>query len=127
MTPGTFVRLFICLFVLGGSLYLTIQRQNEITRLHIALPKMVKEIHEIQEEITRLQFEIDSFENPLHLMQLAHLSEYSHLKHPIARHIVKLTEGNPLNLPPDRSIQEINTPSTLSLASILFDHGRHSD
>ena len=41
----------------------------------------------------RLQYEIDLFESPQHLMELARRSEFSHLKHPTAREIVQLQEA----------------------------------
>ncbi|HAZ15165.1 MAG: hypothetical protein A2Y28_01045 [Chlamydiae bacterium GWC2_50_10] len=120
MNPALFLRLLICLTVLGGYLYWTIDQQNEITQLRIALPQLAKEIDEIREENTLLRYEIESFENPLHLLQLSRLSSFSHLKQPLSKEIFTIREGEPLSLPSSSSIQEISIPSKLSLAAILL-------
>ena len=122
MNLGILCRLLICLGFLGGFLYLTIDRQNEITKMRFAIPQLVKEIEEIKEENTRLMFQIECFENPIHLMQLARLNEYCHLKHPMKNEILTVREGNPISLLEHPTIQEISLPSKLSLAAILTQY-----
>jgi hypothetical protein len=62
--------------------------QNEVTDLRIRLPLLSKEVKRIQGENTRLQYEIDEFENPNRLMELARKSEYSHLKQPMMNDVI---------------------------------------
>ena len=122
MNLGILFRLLICLGFLGGFLYLTIDRQNEITKMRFAIPRLVKVIDEIKEENTRLKYQIECFENPVHLMQLARLNEYCHLKHPMRKEILTVREGDPIALPEHPTIQEISLPSKLSLAAILTQY-----
>ena len=122
MNLGVLFRLLTCLGFLGGFLYMTIDRQNEITKMRFAIPHLSKEIEEIKEENTRLFYQIECFENPVHLMQLTRLGEYSHLKHPMTQEILTVTEGDPITLSEYPTIQEISLPSKLSLAAILIHH-----
>lgn len=84
------VRILICIAVAGSVLYSYIEKQNEITSLRMAIPSETKELKVIQEQIVRLQYEIDSFENPTHLMKLAQTPEFAHLKHPLTKDIILL-------------------------------------
>ena len=86
-------RLGICLSVFGFCLYSYLDTQNQVTHLKIQLPEVEKEIKLIQEENRRLGFEIDQFENPTHLIELAHYPEYSHLKHPLLKEILTVPEA----------------------------------
>lgn len=90
MNLGIFIRLFLCVFVLGMFLYAFISKQNQITQLRLQIPIAGRALQEIQEENTRLQFEIDQFENPMHLMELSRRPEFSHLKHPFANEIITI-------------------------------------
>ncbi|MGK5594410.1 MAG: hypothetical protein ACSNEK_03520 [Parachlamydiaceae bacterium] len=73
---------FICLFALTLSLYLYIDYLNQVMEERLKIPILKKELHEIKEKNVLLQYEIDRFENPSNLMELAKKSEYSHLKYP---------------------------------------------
>lgn len=117
---GLLFRVFICILVLAVCLYSVINEQNKITKLQFVIPMMTKAIQEIEEETTRLQYEIECFENPLHLMELARLKEYSHLKHPRKNEILAISVKNSYEIPCKESSQEIQIPSTLSLATLLF-------
>jgi hypothetical protein len=66
--------------------------QNELTHLKIRLPDVEKEIKLIQEENRRLAYEIDQFENPSHLIEIAHRPEFAHLKHPLLKEILTVPE-----------------------------------
>lgn len=57
------------------------------------LPALKKEVLSIREEVKKLQYEAERFENPIHLMELARLPEYSHLKHPLIRDILTVPEA----------------------------------
>ena len=79
--------------------YLYMQRQNQLRSLQLELPKLSQELYAIREENIKLLYEIERFENPRHLMQLARSSEYSHLKAPFAQEILALQEGIALPYP----------------------------
>lgn len=81
-------RLFFCIFLFSLFLYLYLDKQNDITNLRLKIPKLQKELESACQENTRLQFEIDQFENPANLMNLARQPEYSHLKHPLIKDII---------------------------------------
>ncbi len=98
-----FAKLALCIFALVMSLYLYIEKQNEVTKLKIELPQIAKEVRKLQEENQKYQYEIDLFENPNHLMELVRLSQFSYLKHPVVREVLSIPEGmalqeNPKNI-----------------------------
>lgn len=82
------VRLFSCIFLLGLSLYAYVSKHNELTEKRMRVPMLAKELQTICEENVRLKFQIEKFENPLHLMELVRKPEYSHLKHPLSTEII---------------------------------------
>jgi hypothetical protein len=87
------LRLGICLCVAAYSFYSYLNLQNQVTHLKIQLPEVEKEMKLIQEENRRLSYEIDQFENPAHLIELAHFPEYAHLKHPLLKEILTVPEA----------------------------------
>jgi hypothetical protein len=99
MNKPFLIRLCFCFLVFGVCLYSHIDKQNALTVLSISLPTITKEIRALKEENTRLQYQIDQFENPQHLMQLARSSEFSHLKHPFAKEVMTLTKAVALEGP----------------------------
>lgn len=90
---GLLLRLGLCLGVLGIFLYSYLEKQNELTELKILLPQMEKEVNLIREENRRLAYEVDRFENPSHLIEIAHYPEYGHLKHPLLKEILTVPEA----------------------------------
>jgi hypothetical protein len=90
---GILWRLGICLGVLGTCLYSYLNLQNELTHLKIRLPEVEKQIRLIQEENRLLSYEINQFESPNHLIELAHAPEFSHLKHPLLKEILTVPEA----------------------------------
>jgi hypothetical protein len=84
-------RIFVCILAAGWTLYAYIDKQNEMVELRLAIPLLVKQVRALQEENIRLKYEIDSFESPIHLMELARKPEFSHLKYPYVKDIVQLT------------------------------------
>lgn len=76
------LRFFLCIFIAGIALFAYIDKQNELTELRLALPALAKNVRSIQEENTRLKYEIESFESPIHLMELMRKPEFGHLKYP---------------------------------------------
>lgn len=90
---GPLIRVLICIGAFGISLYSYIDKQNAVTKRRLAIPVVAKEIKDLKESNTRLQYEIDLFESPEHLMELARHSEYSHLKQPLLKEIITMQEG----------------------------------
>jgi hypothetical protein len=87
------LKLGFCLMVLGVCLYSYFDKQNELTQMKIQLPELEKDIRSIRDETRRLRYEVDQFENPSHLIELAHHPEFSHLKHPLLREILTVPES----------------------------------
>lgn len=90
MNVGIFVRVLICIGVIGCFLYAYISKQNSITELRLQIPTVAKELEGVLQENTRFQFEIDQFENPQHLMELAGTPQFSHLKYPLLDEIITI-------------------------------------
>ena len=87
------IRIFFCIFAAGITLYSYIDKQNELTGLRMAIPALSKEVKAIHEENIRLKYEIDRFESPIHLMELARKPEFGHLKFPYLNQVITLPEG----------------------------------
>jgi hypothetical protein len=68
-------------------------RVSYLTKLKLKLPKVKRDAHLIMEENRRLKIEIERFENPTHLMELARSPEFAHLKHPLIKDVLKVKEG----------------------------------
>lgn len=82
------LRIFLCIFCAGWALYGYIDKQNQLTEIQRTIPLLKKEVATITRENSRLQYEIDRFENPLHLMELARKPEFGHLKYPYVRDVI---------------------------------------
>ncbi len=93
MEKNLLLRLGFCLTVFGLCLYSYFYKQSELTQLKIQLPEVEKQIRLVREENRRLRYEIDRFENPARLIELAHSPEFSHLKHPLLKEILTVPEG----------------------------------
>ena len=87
---GYLPSIFICIFAACWTLYAHIDKQNELVELRMALPALSREVKAIEEENTRLKYEVDRFESPIHLMELARKPEFSHLKFPYDKDIIVL-------------------------------------
>lgn len=72
------------------SIYLYIDALNEVTEIRLAIPQVQKQLLEIVEKNNKLQYEIDRFESPLHLMEIARKPEWGHLKMPYTNEIILL-------------------------------------
>lgn len=93
---GTIIRLFFCIAIAGLTLFAYIEKQNSLTELRLAIPALAKEVNAIQEENTRLTYEIERFENPIVLMELMRQPEFSHLKYPYLNEEIFLLKRLPL-------------------------------
>lgn len=85
---GMILQSLLCLAIASWTLYLHIEGSNELTAMRLEIPKLEKEVKHLQKENQRLQFLIDSFESPLHLMELLRKPEFSHLKFPLEDEVV---------------------------------------
>ena len=90
------IRLLICIGALGGCLYAYLDKQNEVTRRRLEIPLVAKENKELKHANTCLQYEIDLFESPEHLMELASRSEFAYLKQPLLKEILVLQQADAL-------------------------------
>lgn len=87
------ITLFLfCLVVAWWTLYCYMEKQNELTELRLAIPTLYREVKALKEENQRLKYEIEQFESPIHLMELARKAEFTHLKYPTLNEIVILEE-----------------------------------
>lgn len=87
------IQMGLCFGVFGFCLYSYMDAQNSLTKLKMQLPEKEKEIQVIREEMRRLSYQVDQFENPSNLIELAHRPEFSHLKHPVLREILTVPEA----------------------------------
>lgn len=87
-------RLLICILFAGLIGYKYIDNLNELTELQLSLPALAKEVKEINEKNLELQYEIEQFESPIHLMELARQPEFGHLKHPSVDEVIFLKEAS---------------------------------
>lgn len=86
------IRILFCIAVMAITLYAQIDTINDLTALRIAIPIMEREVKALQRENERLQYEIDRFESPIHLMELARKPEYGHLRYPRMDEVIEIRE-----------------------------------
>ncbi len=113
---GILSRILVCITFFGLLLYSYVDRQNDVTRLRLEIPQLAKEIKDLREENTRLQYEIDLFESPQNLMHLASHCEFAHLKHPMGKDIVTMDEGLALQISTEEKGEPLPVKSKLPLA-----------
>lgn len=89
---GLLIRLLICISFAGLMLYKYIDKLNDLTELRLSIPVLAREVKEIHEQNLELQYTIDCFESPLHLMELANKPEFGHLKYPTSNDVISLPE-----------------------------------
>ncbi|MBY0528955.1 MAG: hypothetical protein K2P51_02060 [Rhabdochlamydiaceae bacterium] len=116
MNRGIATRILLCIAVFSFCLYSYLDQQNAVTRLRLEIPVVAKQLKDLREENTRLQFEIDLFESPQHLMELMALQEFSHLKHPMAKDVMLVSEGIALQLPASDPISPLAVKPKFTLA-----------
>ncbi len=86
-------RFLICIGFLSFCLYSYVDAQNEVTKRRLEIPVIAKEIDLLKQTSTCLQYEIDLFESPEHLMELMQRSEYAYLKQPLLKEILVMQEA----------------------------------
>ena len=97
MMKDLFFKFFTFILVFGLFLFSYIEEQNKITSLKMKIPKFIKDIEVLENDINKMNYDIDQFENPMNLLELASRCEFSHLKHPLLKNILSLNEGIALN------------------------------
>ncbi len=90
------IRFFLCILIAGFYLYLYVDKQNELTELRKEIPILSKEVKMVMEENKRLDYEIERFESPIHLMEIARKPEFGHLKHPYIKDIIVISDKEAL-------------------------------
>lgn len=111
MLKRVFIQLACCIGGFGCCLCSYVNTQNTVTRLRLEIPILSCEINELKEQNDCLKYEIDLFESPQHLMQLARCSEFSHLKYPTLQEVLTLSEAVALQKKP--IIEKEKDPPTL--------------
>ncbi len=86
------LRLGFCLIVSGFCLYSYLETQNELTELKIRIPQVDRELKLVREENRKLAYEVERFQSPANLIEVARNPEYSHLKHPLLREVLTVPE-----------------------------------
>jgi hypothetical protein len=93
------IQILICLFAAMFTIYAYIEKQNSLTELRLMIPVVGKEVRRLTEENIRLRYEIEQFESPVHLMELARKPEFGHLKYPSLDEILEIKDSEN---PPER-------------------------
>lgn len=57
------------------------------------IPKLVRNLRELEEENTQLTYEVERLENPKMLMKLMRKPEFSHLKQPLVSEVITVCDG----------------------------------
>jgi hypothetical protein len=94
MKIGFLARLIFCIFLFSIYLYLYVERQNKVTELRLNIPNVVKDVRELKENISSLQYDIEHFESPSHLLELSKKMEFRHLKYPNTTDILILSSDS---------------------------------
>ena len=87
-----YFKMLICILTVGLTLFLYIDKLNDLTELRLAIPVLTKEVRILQAENMRLKYEIEQFESPIHLMELMRKPEFSHLHFPFLKDVVILPD-----------------------------------
>jgi hypothetical protein len=90
-------RIFFCIFSLGFFLYLFVEKQNDVTRLQMEIPPLERAVRRLREENNRLRYEVERFESPMSLIELARKPEFGGLRHPYEHEIIVLPKGEPID------------------------------
>ncbi len=84
-------RVMICLATFGLGLYLYIDKLNEQTAVRFKIPAIEKEIEELSQKNIQLAYQLENFNDPQHLLELAKQPEYSHLKFPFMKEVMVIS------------------------------------
>ncbi len=93
---GIFVRIITCIIFLCLLVYSYIDKQNDVTERRLEIPTISREIRELEGATSKLHYEVERFESPVHLIELSRKPEFGHLKNLYLEDILQLPEGNAL-------------------------------
>ncbi len=82
------IRVAICLCSVSFVVYAYIDQRNHLTELKRVIPQVEKEGKRVQEENAALQYEIDRFRDPRHLLELARQPQHRHLRFPSSEEVI---------------------------------------
>lgn len=80
--------LFFCLLTVAILLVVYISFCNQLSQMQMEIPQIGRVVKRLEEDNNRLQYEIECFENSLHLLELLRQPEYSHLKMPYRNEVI---------------------------------------
>ena len=92
MRVSLLFKISLCVFSLAMVVFNYLENQNESVKLKMRVPKLEKQLMAIEEENSRLRYEIEQFESPANLMRLAKQCEFSHLVHPVSDDILIVSD-----------------------------------
>lgn len=93
MNRALLIRITIIIAIFSFCLYSYIDKQMELASLKMKTFEISKVLNRISSENERLTYEVEKFENPSNLMELARRPEFSHLKHPFVKDVLSVKEG----------------------------------
>ncbi len=93
MKKDNTIKFLFCFVVISLYLHSYLEAHNEVTKLRMELPKLTKQLRNIEEENLRFRYEIESFESPDRLMALIRNQEFSHFHYPQDQEILTICEG----------------------------------
>ncbi len=76
------VRVLICISAVGIGLYMFVAKQNQLTKMRLDIPPLETKVKQLREKNRKLNYEVEQFENPVHLIELQSQPEFAHLKYP---------------------------------------------
>ena len=83
-------KIITCLIFALFFLYHYITVNSHLGRLRKKIPKIEREARMLEWENEKLQYEIVRFESPAHLLEIAKMSAFKHLKYPYVDDIVEI-------------------------------------
>jgi hypothetical protein len=104
MRHSLLFRVFLCVGAFCFCVYEYIDMQNEITKKRLAIPLLAQQVKLCKEKNTCLRYEIDRFESPQNLLQLAASPQYAHLKQPMLKDVIALQELPALSPAMDKTV-----------------------
>jgi hypothetical protein len=116
MKESAAIKIFVCLGLFSLCLFSYLEKQNQLTQLRLDAPKIVKEIKALNEENTRLRYEIEQFESPENLLRLVGDVRFSHLKYPLSKDVVCLAVAPSANGDEILQGQQVSVKPKLTLA-----------
>lgn len=118
MKKRIFLQSLLCLTAFGVMLYSYISTCHEVREKQALVYQSSKQLAILSEENTRLSYEIDRFEDPKNLMQLAKSKKFSHLKVPSSDEVIICSKTQALDIPIQREIDAHASPSMLAKARL---------